>query len=107
MFWNDPTLYGATFPGKEFGTLPMPFAGASYYPRPFYGTLPQVDPRMFVQPWIQNPGMTPFIQPWMQSPVTPFIQPYLNPFVQTQAFTPFIPYNLNLPLHNVVRPFPY
>jgi hypothetical protein len=113
MFWNDPSLYGATlpykeigtFPYKEFGTVPMPFMGPTFnpwqtFPRfvpPVYGTLPYYfDPRMFVQPWMQTPQ------------INPFMQPLTTPFAQIPPITPFVPpFNVNLPLHNLYRPFPY
>ena len=102
MFWNDPSLYGATlpykefgmFPHREFGTVPTQFMPTTFNPwqniprftPPVYGTLPFFDvrfcdPRMFVQPWLQTPQVNPYVQPYN----TPFMQtPQINPFMQTQ-----------------------
>jgi hypothetical protein len=130
MFWNDPTLYSTTLPYKEFGTLPVPFPLFNpYIPKfvpPTFGALPydyRIDPRMFVQPWMQAPTFPPYIPPYnvpfMQPQgFTPF-PPYNVPFMQPQGFTPFPPYNIpfmqpqgftpfmNLPLQHFQRPFPY
>lgn len=94
MFWNDPSMYGATlakdygkelYP-KEFGYTPYPFMGQSIPPwmnqrfhAPFYG-FP-----------VQNQGFTPGYTPWL-NPVMH------NPYLAHFGFKPFghgyeIPFN--------------
>jgi hypothetical protein len=107
MFWNDPNLYTATLPYKEFGTFPG-FPGV--IPNTFPGAFP---PKEFGA--MQTPFMPQLFTPWQNFPrfvpPTPFgILPYwdprmlFNPYIQTQGFYPYVqPYNVN-PLH---RPFIY
>ena len=103
MFWNDPTLYGATLPYKE-SNIPMqtPFMGQvlpqwqnvprfvpppvyNYNPNPFFGFHPGLTP-------------TPFMQTWID-PLRRFDTPYLRPF-DMPAFNPYT-------FYNVYRPFVY
>jgi hypothetical protein len=93
MFWNDPNLYGATFPIKDvqipFGTLPWQNA-----PR---FDIPRFVPQAFNYPYYQNlPQTLPFTQPFAQ----PFMQGYMHPFMQNLPYN----YNVNLPF-NFYRPY--
>ncbi len=98
MFWNDPHLYGMTFPYKEFTPTPTlnPFFGQCYPNIPqtlpnYYGALPQ-----FGLPTIPY---DPFVTRGM----------YRDPFVRNQVpFAQFpygqIPVTQNLPFCNWIRP---
>lgn len=115
MFWNDPNMYGATLPYREFpftpyrefGTVTPPFTGHTFtpwqttprfIPQNFYGMQPVFDPRF------QDPRL--LYGQWNQTPFTPVNQPLLNPFFNTQL-NPFLhTQNLNIPL-NYYRPYIY
>lgn len=104
MFWNDPNLYTANVPYKEFGTFPhkdfgftpqVPFVGQQFNP---WQSIPRVIPQTY--------GTLPYLDPRM---VLPFMQAQLmHPFMHTQVINPgFTPYNVNLPFYNMYRPFTY
>jgi hypothetical protein len=98
MFWNDPNLYGATFPIKDvqppFGTLPW-----QNIPR---FDIPRFVPQAFNYPFYQNlPQTLPFTQPFMQPFVQPLMQGYMHPFMQNLPYN----YNVNLPPFNFYRPY--
>jgi len=89
MFWNDPNLYGATFPYKDINTVQPPFALNPYDPmRRFmpqpYGFMPQ--PISFTPPtygWL--PPTYGLVPPYfnLQQNIDPmFYARTLNPFVQ-------------------------
>jgi len=80
MFWNDPILYGASFPYKDVPTpMQTPFAGAA-------------------MPWLNMPK---FVPPYYGFQI-PYFYGNLNPYLHNQAFTPFVPpYGYTLPQFNV------
>jgi hypothetical protein len=91
MFWNDPILYGATFPYKDLPTsVQTPFAGPAFLP---WQNVPR-----FVPPFYGLQGMQ-----------MPHIYNYLmNPYLHTAAYTPFtqpfgaqVPQQFPLPQYNV------
>ena len=118
MFWNDPHMYGMTFPYKEFTPTPpmTPFLGQFYpyqnIPRilPNYGTLPHVGlPTIPFDPFVTKGT---FKDPFMmnQIPAVPFGQvPFGQvPFGQVPiGQVPFgqLPIGQNLPFCNWYRPF--
>lgn len=94
MFWNDPNLYTANLPYREFGNLPyrefgfqpqIPFVGQTLMPW-------QNIPRFFPPTW----GMPPQHDPRML---------FANPFVMQQPFAQ--PFNVNPALYNLYRPITY
>ena len=135
MFWNDPILYGASFPHRDINTPPQTQT-------PFMG-LPYQDVSALQTPWMnfplrsinaplqtQTPFMglpyqdvsarqTPFVggfTPWQNAPkfVPPvygynqppfFGIPQVNPYIH--GYTPFVQPNLGLPQANWCRPLTY
>lgn len=129
MFWRDPTLYGASFPYKDFN---MPIQGQfpmwQNIPRQMphtYGFMPQYALPQFNVPQYNVPQYTlpQFNVPQFNVPqyaLPQFNVPQFNipqwdvpqhnipqmnmPFFHTQGFTPqlrpFLPYDVNL-----FRPF--
>ncbi|NIM02413.1 MAG: hypothetical protein GTN89_12075 [Acidobacteria bacterium] len=99
MFWNDPHMYGMTFPYKEFTPTPTltPYLG-QFYP---YQNVPRVLPNYYgALPQIGLPT----------SPFDPFVMKGIqrDPFVLNQIpNVPFaqVPVTQNLPFCNWIRPF--
>ena len=89
MFWNDPILYGASFPYRELPTpVQTPFAGPAF------------------MPWQNAPRLVPPFY-GLQTPYCNFVNPYqhtaaFNPFLQTYGYP--IP-QLNVPQMSWMRPF--
>ncbi|HXV76846.1 MAG TPA: hypothetical protein VD788_11080 [Candidatus Polarisedimenticolaceae bacterium] len=101
MFWNEPSLYGASFPYRDVTTpVQHPLMGVTglpwqQFPRfvpPIYG---------FNQPFFNMPiGNTPMVNPMIYPQ---FANPFLRPFdVPQMRFD--VP-RWDLPLHNLYRPF--
>jgi hypothetical protein len=130
MFWNDPNLYGATFPLKDVPVqtplAALPWQNIPRYDFPrflpqnfgYYPMLPQTMPQAlpFTPPFVQNQAQ-PFTPPFPQAQMLPFMPhfpqtqalPYTPPFPQTQAlpFTPpFVQPFMQTPMQHVPYP-PY
>lgn len=104
MFWNDPTLYGASFPYKELNTqVQSPFLGPvftpwqnmSRYVPPIYGfNQPFFNvPTLGIHPQFQNPYLNQF----------PINQPIMQHLPVGQGFVQ--PFDPNLRMFNCLRPF--
>jgi hypothetical protein len=130
MYFNDPTLYGATLPYEKEFPLRSPFVGNT----PFTG-LPWQNFNKFVPqaftPWMgmgytPPQGFTPWMgynappqgfTPWMgynappqgHTPWMGFNAPQFNPtvphpYLHAGAFNPFVETGLNQPSHNYNLP---
>lgn len=116
MFWNDPTLYGATFPYKDIN-LPVqtPFLGSvlpwQKFVPPVYGMqLPYMTEHMNF-PYKETPLQTPYITPnypYFPQPFYGVQQPFNYPQIPFNYFQPQFPFVqpfMNLPLQTWHRPF--
>jgi hypothetical protein len=96
MFWNDPTLYGASFPFKDIPPMKEPWLNPPWmnFPRfvpPTYGYLP---PHLTLPPTPINPYLGPMaVNPYLPAPFTPF--------------TPYAPFGVNPAFYSMYRPFPF
>jgi len=100
MFWNEPSLYGATFPYRDIPTpVQTPLMGPVIHPWQQFQQFQRFAPPTYGlnQPFINVPPMlhTPMVNPMYFSQ---FTQPYLRPFDVPQM-------RWDLPLHNFYRPF--
>jgi hypothetical protein len=106
MFWNDPILYGASFPYRELPTpVQTPFAGPAFMPwqnvprlvPPFYGFQ---TPYNLVSPHLQMAAFNPYLQTYgYQIPQVPQF-PQFSQIPQFPQFPQF-----NVPQMNWIRPF--
>ena len=123
MYFNDPTLYGATLPfEKEFplrssfvGNTPfMGFPWQNYNkftPQAFTPWMGYNVPQFNTPPWMGF-NTPQFPTPWMGFGAPQFNTPVNYPFFHQGAFNPFVETGFNRPLHNYNlpiqhRPFPY
>lgn len=101
MFWNDPNMYGVSFPYKDLPTpVQTPIGGPVYpwlnlprfVPPTFNFIPPQLnvpfDPYMHLKTFYKDPLTAP----------TPFnFTPFMDPYAQMKSF--------NLPQYGFYRPF--
>ena len=112
MVWNDPRLYGADIPYKEFfNPAQTAFTGVTtpwqtmprFLSPEYYGWNPQYYnvPQQFDVPTTFNVPPTFNIHPMFN------VLPMANiPQFRPPAFNPFIPQPMaNLPLYNLYRPY--
>lgn len=131
MFWCDPKLYGADLPYREFrNPVQSPFMGPispwqnmpRFLPPEYYGTAPQlfnvptafnVPPMFNTLPMLNVPPMFNTL-PMFNVPPTYDVPPMYNippiafsPQFRGPAFNPFVQpqTTMNLPLHNLYRPY--
>ena len=88
---NDPILYGATFPYKDFAWQQPHLMGSAVTP---WQSAPRMIPPLgtpsFQQPWAPHtPHMQQQYTPYMQQPWNPYLQHYLPAYLQ-QPWTPFM-----------------
>ena len=112
MFANDPTLYGATIPPREF-PLVNPFFTQWQQPQlpwqNFGRFIPPTYQEFFPPQQFQLPTMQPFygkeFLPQLQFPL-PTMQPFFGNRIVNQLpyFTPYMP-NFNLPQARWQFPF--
>ena len=104
MFWNDPNLYGATLPYKDF-PMQTPWVGPMFgqhtLPRfvpPTFGFTPMVPPTFgFAPQFPQTYGFMPYNLYNMPQVPPMGLNPFVRPFELTQPF-----YGWNRPLTNIV-----
>lgn len=114
MFWNDPHMYGATFPYKDIPTpVQFPIAGQTqawqnlprFMPN-YYGYVPPVyDPRVVAfDPFLARGIWREPIQPQLPIQAQLPFQTQL-PFQMQLPFNMNLPYNVNVPFYGFQRPF--
>lgn len=112
MFWNEPSLYGATFPFRDI-PVQNPMLGQF---APAWQNVPRFIPPVYGlnQPFFNIPPMHLNIpQMHLNVPQVPLNVPpmHVNPLIYSQIAQPFVrPFDVpqmrwDLPLHNLYRPF--
>jgi hypothetical protein len=112
MYWNDPTLYGATLPYRDIAPPVFnPFTPSAFTP---WQTIPRFVPPTFgylpqpLMPMAYTPNFNPMlVDPRVINPILhtlPINPPFAPPFVP--PFNPMFgqPY-AGLPVYNWQRPF--
>ena len=115
MFWNDPTLYGATLPFKDipgkdpfFGPPPAPWMNVPWTNTPWMNVPRAVPPAYGFFPPTMPLRPNPLFN-YLPQTFTPFNDPtaYL-PYAPPTAFHPYtLPYGVTPAIYNFYRPFPF
>ena len=98
MFWNEPTLYGATFPFREIPQMHVPMMGPV---APTWQNIPRFVPPVYgFNPSLYNVPPLHFNVP--QIPFNPMLSQMTHPFLR-QFDVPQM--RQDLPFYNFYRPF--